>query len=282
MKTAQSLKVMRGLIQQARWKRKTIGFVPTMGYLHEGHASLLRQCKKENDLSVLSIFVNPKQFAPNEDFEKYPRDFKKDELLAKKEKVDIIFYPSAEEMYPSGYQTYVEVEELSCVLCGRSRPGHFKGITTVVAKLLNIISPDVMYLGQKDAQQVVILKKVVEDLNFSVKVRIHPTAREPNGLAMSSRNSYLTPKQRNEASILFQALNSAKNKILKGEHDPQKIIQVISDMISQNSSGRIDYIECVNAENLRPLEILSGNILMALAVWFGRARLIDNLTVRIQ
>lgn len=282
MKTIQNIKTMRGLIQRIRRKQKTIGFVPTMGYLHAGHAALLRQSKKENDISVLSIFVNPKQFGPREDFKKYPRDFKKDELLAKKEKVDIILYPSAEEMYPDGYRTYVEAEGLGSVLCGRSRPGHFKGVATVVSKLLNIVSPDVLYLGQKDAQQAVILGKMVEDLNFPVRVKILPTVREQDGLAMSSRNSYLNQAQRKEAPILFRTLNSAKTRILEGERNPSKIIQSISQMISQNTNGRIDYVECVNAKTLEPLKVFSGNVLIALAVWFGRTRLIDNLTVRIR
>jgi len=282
MKIIKDIKTIRPILLAAKKKQKTIGFVPTMGYLHEGHAALLRQSKKENDVSVLSIFVNPKQFTPREDFEKYPRDWKKDELLAKKEKVDIIFYPSVEEMYPQGYRTYVEVEELSCVLCGRSREGHFKGVATVVLKLLNIVSPDVLYLGQKDAQQAVILSKMIEDLNFSLKVKVHPTVRERDGLAMSSRNSYLNQQQRKEAPILFQALNSAKTNILEGERHSQKIIQFISNMISQNTNGRVDTIECVNAQTLKPLKMLSGIVLIALAVWFGQARLIDNLTVRIR
>ncbi len=282
MKTIQDIQTMRGVIQRARGQKKRIGFVPTMGYLHEGHAALLRQSKKENNFSVLSIFVNPKQFGPQEDFKEYPRDFKKDELVAKKEKVDIIFYPSVEEMYPQGYRTYVEVEELSQVLCGRSRLGHFKGVATVVSKLLNIVSPDVLYLGQKDAQQTVILSKMVENLNFPVQVKVLPTVRERDGLAMSSRNSYLTEQQRKDAPILFQALSSAKTMILEGERNSQKITQSISQMISKNTNGRIDYIECVNARTLKPLKVSSGIVLIALAVWFGQTRLIDNLTVRIR
>ncbi len=272
---------MQHFIKQSKQKRKKIGFVPTMGYLHEGHASLLRQCKKENDISVLSIFVNPKQFAVNEDFEKYPRDQKKDELLAKKEKVDIIFHPSVKEIYPDGYLTSVAVERLGNYLCGKSRPGHFKGVATVVAKFLNIVLPDVLYLGQKDAQQALIIQRMIEDLNFPVKVKVLSTVREMDGLAMSSRNNYLTPQERKEAPILFQTLNSAKEKILAGEADIHSIIEMMRSTISKNTTGRIDYIECVNARTLEPINVLGGEVLIAVAVWFGQARLIDNLMVRI-
>ena len=288
MKIIKDINSVRRNILFAKSRGKKIGFVPTMGYLHEGHASLLRQCKKENDISVLSVFVNPKQFGPNEDFKEYPRDYKKDELLAKKEKVDIIFHPSIKEMYPdersepSGYLTSVEVERLGNCLCGKSRPGHFKGVTTVVAKLLNIVSPDVLYLGQKDAQQVVIIRTMMEDLNFPSNVKVLATVREKDGLAMSSRNRYLTPLERKEAPILFQALRSAKEKILDGERNPDRIIEMIRSMISKNSNGRIDYIECLKAKTLEPMIALSGEVLIALAVWFNQTRLIDNILVRSQ
>ena len=282
MKIIQDIKTIHRAIAGMKAKGQTIGFVPTMGYLHQGHAALLRRCKKENDISVLSIFVNPKQFAPDEDFARYPRDLKKDELLAKKENVDIIFHPSVEEVFPDGYRTYVEVEGLSETLCGRTRSGHFKGVATIAAKLLNIISPDVMYLGQKDAQQAAILSKMVQDLNLPVRVKIHPTLREKDGLAMSSRNMYLSEQQRKEAPILFQALNAAKTKILKGERSSSCIIPFISKMISRNTSGRIDYIEWVDGKTLAPIKIFKDNVLLTLAVWFGPARLIDNVVVRIR
>ncbi len=282
MRVITSVSFMRRLSQKAGRERKTIGFVPTMGCLHEGHASLLRKSKKENDITVLSIFVNPKQFTPTEDFARYPRDFKKDELLAKNQKVDIIFHPSAEEIYPEGYLTAVEVEGLSDILCGKFRPGHFRGVTTVVLKLLNIVSPHRLYLGQKDAQQAVIIQKMVEDLNVPVKVKVLPTVREEDGLAMSSRNAYLTAQERQEARILFEALNLATTKILSGERDSKNIVGMIRDLIrSKTQTSRIDYIECVDARSLEPLTILSGDILIALAVWFGAARLIDNICVRL-
>ncbi len=273
---------MRRLSREAKRTNKTIGFVPTMGFLHEGHASLIRKSKKDNDLTVVSIFVNPKQFGPNEDFRRYPRDLKRDELLAKKEKVDIIFRPSAEEIYPEGYLTHVEVEELSDVLCGKFRPGHFRGVATVVLKLLNIVLPDVLYLGEKDAQQAVIIKKMAEDLNVAVKIKVLPTIREKDGVAMSSRNSYLDATRRQEAAILFKALTAAKAMILKGERDSQRAIKMIQNLIESHAPlSRIDYIECVDHKNLKPLTVLSGDILIALAVWFGQTRLIDNICVRV-
>ncbi len=277
-----SIKKMQLLLEVARQEKKRIGFVPTMGSLHEGHQSLLRKSKKDNDLSILSIFVNPKQFFANEDFALYPRDEKKDEILAKKEKVDIILYPSIKEMYPDGYKTYVDVEQLSNVLCGESRSGHFRGVATVVAKLLNIVCPDKLYLGQKDAQQAVIIKQMVNDLNFPSKIEVMPTVRENDGLAMSSRNSYLSMKHREEVPVLFKSLKLAKYKILKGETSAGQIIRQIRSNITQNTSGRIDYIECVNAETLQPLRTLTGRVLIAVAVWFGRARLIDNIILRIR
>lgn len=252
-----------------------------MGALHEGHCSLIRKCRRENDIVVLSIFVNPKQFGPREDFDSYPRPEKKDILLAKKEMVDIIFCPSGKEIYPAGFLTSIEVEQITEGLCGASRPGHFRGVTTVVGKLLNIITPDVMYLGQKDAQQAAVLKRMVYDLNFPVTVKVCPTVRERDGLAMSSRNSYLTPSQRSEATILYDSLKYAKMKVLAGERRSQKIIHLIQSMIEKSSSGKINYIACVNEETLIPLKQIHDKVMIALAVTFGQTRLIDNITVHI-
>jgi pantoate--beta-alanine ligase len=274
-----SIKALQKIVTGRRSEGKSIGFVPTMGYLHEGHASLLRQCKKENNVSVLSIFVNPKQFGPNEDFTKYPRDQKKDEKLAKKENVDIIFLPSADEVYPTGYLTTVEVEGLSDVMCGQSRPGHFKGVTTVVAKLINIVQPDAMYLGQKDAQQALIIRKMVHDLDFPVKIKVMPTVRERDGLAMSSRNVYLTPDERAEATVLYRALQEAKNSTLSGQRNSEKIIEDMMSLIKNKSRGVIDYMACVDANNLNSVKKISGPTLIALAVKFGKTRLIDNVLV---
>ncbi len=282
MPIVKSIRTLRSLLQKARLKKKTIGFVPTMGALHGGHLSLIRICQKENDLTVLSIFVNPTQFGPQEDFKNYPREIKRDILLAKKENADIIFYPSAEEMYPSGYLSCVEVKEPGNILCGQFRPGHFQGVATVVAKLLNIVEPDVLYLGQKDAQQAIILKKMVKDLNFSVNVKICPTVRGQDGLALSSRNSYLTQEERQEAPILYQALLQAKKRIEQGEDNSQNIIGFIREHIEKNSSGKIQYIECVEGGSLRSLKKLKGKILIALAVFFGKTRLIDNILVNVK
>ncbi len=272
---------MRSLIAQTRARCKTIGFVPTMGAFHEGHLSLFRRSGKENDLSVVSIFVNPLQFGPAEDFQNYPRQFKTDEKFAKKGNVDIIFYPSEKEMYPDRYLTYIQVHQLTEGLCGRSRPGHFRGVTTVIGKLLNIITPQVMYLGHKDYQQALVLEKMAKDLNFHCQVKILPTIREKNGLAMSSRNHHLTEQQRNEAPALYQSLQLAHQLIHQGERRPKKIIQAMKEFIEQTSSGRVDYIECVNAQNLKPCQEIQGTILIALAAWFNRTRLIDNTRIRI-
>ena len=281
MRIIKKIDLLRRAIAQRKRQNQTIGFVPTMGALHEGHLSLVRHARRENDVVVISIFVNPKQFEPNEDFETYPRPAKKDILLAKEEKVDIIFYPSDNEMYPTGFLTNIHVDEITGVLCGRSRPGHFAGVTTVVGKLLNAVRPDVLYLGQKDAQQAVVLKRMVADLNFPVAVKVCPIIREPDGLAMSSRNQYLTPGQRKTATVLFQALKMAKKKIRTGERSAARITRGIRTLIQDQSSGKIDYIACVDAETLTPLKHLQGKVLIALAVKFGRTRLIDNIIVHI-
>ena len=273
---------MQEAVQKLKRQNKRIGFIPTMGYLHEGHLSLLRKSRKENDVTILSIFVNPTQFGPGEDFRKYPRDIKKDELLAKKEKIDIIFYPSVEEMYPTGFLTYVDVKKTADVLCGRFRPGHFRGVATIVAKLLNVVCPDVLYFGAKDAQQAVIIKQMVRNLNFSVKVKTLPIVREHDGLAMSSRNKYLTPPERAEATVLFQSLQAAKKKIRTGTKSATIIQSTIKNMVRKKPSCKVQYIECVNAETLQPLSKLKGNILIALAVHVGKTRLIDNITVHVK
>jgi len=279
MRIIKSIPSAQKHIARLNKKKKSIGLVATMGALHEGHLSLIRRSRRENDIVVLSIFINPKQFDPKEDFKTYPRQAKKDILLAKREKVDIMFYPSAEEMYPKNFLTDVHVEQLSEMLCGRNRPTHFLGVTTVVIKLLNIIMPRVLYLGQKDAQQAVILKKMINDLNVPVKVRMCPIIRESDGLAMSSRNKYLSKKQREEALILYCVLKQAKQGIKNGERKSKTIHQMIRDNIIKNSSGKIEYIACVNAQTLSSIKILNGKILIALAVKFGNTRLIDNILV---
>lgn len=279
MKVFSSAKSTQKCISRLKSKIKTIGFVPTMGALHKGHLSLVQKSREENDITVVSIFVNPEQFGPQEDLSRYPREEKKDKYLLQKEKVDLLFYPSADEMYPQGYKTYVEVSDFDRGLCGHIRPGHFKGVTTIVAKLLNIVTPDRLYLGQKDAQQAIMIGKMIQDLNFPVKLMMCPTIRENDGLAMSSRNAYLDQQHRSEASILFKALTRAKNEIKSGIQNPQTVIKNIKSMVEQNSSGIINYIECVNAKNLTHLKKIQGKTLIALSVSFGKTKLIDNIIV---
>ncbi len=279
MKIITLAKSTQQYILRLKSKKKTIGFVPTMGSLHEGHLSLIRKSRNKNDITVVSIFVNPKQFGPKEDFAFYPRDIKKDKYLLQKENVDLLFYPTVEEMYPGGYKTYVEVVDFDRVLCGPIRPDHFKGVATIVAKLMNIILPDTMYVGQKDAQQAIIIGKMIRDLNFPVRLSVCPTIRENDGLAMSSRNVNLNEKLRSEAPILFKALIQAKNLIKSGMRNPQRVIKNIQSMIKENSSGSINYIECVDADNLMPVQELRGKILIALSISFGQIKLIDNIII---
>ncbi len=280
MLVIKSIKRMQEVSRRLTKQGKTIGFVPTMGFLHRGHMSLVEKSLKENDITILSIFVNPTQFGPKEDFSKYPRDFKKDYSLSKQNNVDILFCPSADDMYQTKHLVYVGVEEMADCLCGRFRPGHFQGVTTVVAKLLNIVLPRVMYLGQKDAQQAIILTKMVSDLNFPTKVKTCPTVRENDGLAMSSRNVYLNPDERKRAAILYKSLRRAKSLIQNGERRADKILSATRAMIQTQNPTKIDYIECRNATTLGPLSRIKGNVLIAMAVWFSKTRLIDNIIIK--
>jgi pantoate--beta-alanine ligase len=281
MRVVKTVKSLRSLIATAKAQNRRIGFVPTMGALHEGHLSLIRKCRRETDFAVVSVFVNPKQFGPGEDFAAYPRPEKKDILLAKKEKVDIIFCPSEKEMYPTSFLTSIRVDRITETLCGASRPGHFHGVTTVVGKLLNIVGPDALYLGQKDAQQAVVLKRMAADLNFPVAVKVCPIVREGDGLAMSSRNGYLTPRQRTEAPVLFESLRIARKKVFAGERSTAKITGLIRTHIEKHSSGKVDYIACVDADSLAPLKRIKGKVMVALAVKLGQTRLMDNIIFRI-
>ncbi len=283
MKVISSISRLRREVGLLKRKGMRVGFVPTMGALHEGHLSLIRKARKDNDVVVVSIFVNPTQFGPGEDFSRYPRNFKRDRALCKAEGVDIIFYPSTEEMYPQPYRTFVEVEQLDEYLCGRSRPGHFRGVCSVVAKLFNIVSPDIAYFGQKDIQQAIIIKQMIKDLNFPVKMKIMPIVREKDGLAMSSRNTYLSEEERKEATVLYRSLCLAKDMIRKGERRPGRIIKKMQELI-ENTSGRIDYIEMVDMDSLSPIKKLKeqDRVIIALAVWFGKARLIDNIIVTVR
>ena len=276
---------MQREVMSLKRQGKSIGFVPTMGALHEGHLSLVRQARKENDVVVVSIFVNPTQFGPNEDFERYPRQFDKDKELLEKENVEYVFYPSVSDMYPEGYETYVYLEKLHKHLCGLSRPGHFRGVATVVAKLFNIVQPDKAYFGQKDYQQALIIKKMVRDLNFPVEIVVMPIVRESDGLAMSSRNMYLSPEERKNATVLYRSLQKAKELIKAGERDVRKIKKEMEKIISSVPS-RIDYVEIVHPETLESLEVIPekgsiDRVVVAVAVFIGSARLIDNEIVEL-
>jgi pantoate--beta-alanine ligase len=279
MKILSDPRKINQLIRRAKRNGKSIGFVPTMGALHAGHLSLIRQAKRDNDLAVVSIFVNPAQFGPQEDLKRYPRPLKNDLALCRKEKVDLVFIPEDKMMYPEGFVTFVNVEGLSGRLCGAARPGHFRGVTTVVTKLLNIISADVLYLGQKDAQQAVIISRMVEDLNFAVKIVVMPIVRGNNGLALSSRNVYLSKSQREEAQVLFKALHLAKLMIRHGQFNSSRIIEKMKELISRKKQAKIDYVAIVDPKSLGPLKKIGRDCLVCLAVKFGKTRLIDNLRI---
>lgn len=271
---------MRAYSQRARRQGKTIGFVPTMGYLHEGHLSLVRSSKKECDVTIVSIFVNPAQFGPKEDFKNYPRDMRKDKKLLKKEKPDVIFAPSRGEMYPDKFDTYVEVGgSVTKTLCAVSRANHFKGVATVVAKLFNIIMPDKAYFGQKDAQQTIVIKKMLCDLNMNVILRVMPIIREKDGLARSSRNIYLSQTQRKEAVLLFKSLKIAQELIKHGAREAAYIKQEMKKILKKGKDIKIDYIEIAGGEDLNPLKKVKDNTLIALACFVGKTRLIDNVVI---
>ena len=273
---------MQRLSIEYKRQGKTVGFVPTMGYLHEGHTSLINIAHKHADVVVVSIFVNPIQFGPSEDYDRYPRDIERDKEILEKMEVDVMFYPSVDDMYPKGFTTYVEVKGLSDKLCGRYRPGHFRGVTTVVAKLFNIVMPDVAVFGEKDAQQAIIIKRMVRDLNFPVKIIVGPTVREPDGLAMSSRNEYLTEEERKVAPAIYQSLLLAKSLVEQGERDTSKIIAAMQEFLSKYDRIKVEYIEIVDKEELNPIERLEkGEALIAIAAYLGKARLIDNISVKV-
>jgi len=277
------IKTIAGMKAAARAcsvQNKSIGFVPTMGFLHEGHLRLVRASKKKAGVTVVSIFVNPTQFGPKEDFKSYPRDMARDAAMLEKEGVDILFYPSAEEMYPRGYKTHVEVQDLQDKLCGRSRPGHFRGVCTVVLKLFHIVRPDFAFFGQKDAQQASILQKMARDLDLDVRLEVLPIVREADGLAMSSRNIYLDAAERRAALVLRRSLVEAKLKIDGGEKCAEVILSGIKDMIAAEPLAKIDYVGAVDTDSLEPVKEVSAGTLVALAVFFGKTRLIDNMIVR--
>lgn len=273
---------IREFVRAARAQAQTVGFVPTMGYLHEGHLELMRQAKKQCDVVVISIFVNPTQFGPQEDFTKYPRDMERDLQLAEQVGVQAVFNPSVEEIYPRGYCTYVDVERLTEKLCGLSRPGHFRGVATVVAKLFNIVQPDQAFFGQKDAQQVLVIQRMAADLHMDLEVVTVPTMREADGLAMSSRNVYLDPVQRQAASVLFKGMCAAVDAVAAGQSEAAKICQLVVEMIEKEPLAQIDYVEIYSHPDLEPVAVLTGPALLALAVRIGRTRLIDNIILGVQ
>lgn len=283
MRVITKVKEMQKVADELRKEGKIIGVVPTMGYLHEGHLSLIRIAKEKSDVVITTIFVNPLQFAPNEDYDKYPRDLERDVKLAQSAGCDIIFHPSVEEMYPENFLTYVEVEKLTKVLEGEFRPTHFRGVTTVVAKLFNITKPHIAVFGQKDAQQALIIKQMVRDLNFDIEIIVAPIVRESDGLAMSSRNVYLSESERKDATVLYQSLKLAEKLIEEGERNSGVIISKMEELIKSKPTAKIDYIAIVDPNTLEKVENLSEGkeYLIALAVRIGSTRLIDNTLVKI-
>ena len=256
-----------------------IGLVPTMGYLHEGHLSLIRRAKDEGKSTVVSIFVNPTQFGPNEDLSKYPRDLERDLSLIRSLGVDLVWTPTPEIMYPQGYQTWVEVDALTKRLEGAMRPGHFKGVTTVVAKLFNAVQPQRAYFGQKDAQQAAVIRQMTKDLNFPIEVIVCPTVRETDGLAMSSRNKYLEGDNRRAATVLFRALSVAKDTYNKGERNAEKLRTIMKDTLASEPRAQMQYISCADYDTLGELDVIKGKTLLSMAVLFGKTRLIDNFVL---
>lgn len=279
MDVANTIAQVRQAVWEARRSGKVIGFVPTMGALHKGHVSLITAARRDCGFVVVSIFVNPTQFGPGEDYDRYPRPMEQDLQICQHAGVDLVFAPSAQQMYGEGTLTWVNVERLTEHLCGRFRPGHFKGVTTVCAKLFNIVQPDRAYFGQKDAQQAVVIKKMVHDLNFPVQIVVCPTVREPDGLAASSRNQYLSPDERRQAPVLYEALTEGAGLIRQGLRDPRSVIDRIQQVIANVPQMRVQYVAIVDPDTLEPVKCIAGRVLVAAAVYLGNTRLIDNISV---
>jgi pantoate--beta-alanine ligase len=277
MKLVPSISDMQDLCRVARSRGARLGLVPTMGALHEGHLSLVRAARDKSDLVAASIFVNPTQFGPGEDFAKYPRALENDCALLEREGVELVFAPSVEEMYSPGAVTWVAVEELSERLCGKSRPGHFRGVTTVVAKLFHIVEPDLAFFGQKDAAQVAIIRRMVRDLNMPVTIEVCPIVREPDGLAISSRNAYLSPQERRSALVLYRSLMQVQKLFESGEHGSANLVAAAKGEFAGEPAVRLDYVEVVNPETLEPVNALTKRVLVAVAAFVGQTRLIDNI-----
>ena len=276
MKVVETIDKMKQVRQQLA---EPVGLVPTMGYLHEGHLTLVRHARAENPSVVVTIFVNPTQFGPQEDLAKYPRDIQRDLALLDKEGTDIVFIPSAAEMYPPRYNSWVEVTKVTERLEGASRPGHLKGVTTVCNKLFNIVQPTRAYFGQKDAQQAIVIRKMVAELNMNLEIVTVPTVREPDGLAMSSRNTYLNPQERQAATVLYQSLTLAQRLYASGERDAEKIRQQMTALIQKQPLAQIDYVSIADNETLEELDTVTPPALVSLAVKFGKARLLDNVVL---
>ena len=279
MKVVNTINEVRETVKAWHKQGLTVGLVPTMGYLHEGHASLIARASKENDRVVVSDFVNPIQFAPNEDLASYPRDIDRDAKVCEENGADIIFHPTPEEMYHKNFSTFVDITGPSEELCGKSRPIHFRGVCTVVSKLFLIVSPDRAYFGQKDAQQLAVIKRMVRDLNFDIEIVGCPIIREADGLAKSSRNTYLSPEERKAAVILHKALEKGKELVLNGEKSSKVIIDTVTQVINSEPLAKIDYVQVVDFPNIKVVEDINGDILTAVAVYIGKTRLIDNFII---
>lgn len=270
------IREMRNWSETRRRESRRIVLVPTMGFLHEGHLSLVHDGRKRGLDLVVSIFVNPTQFAPHEDYRSYPRDLERDRRMLEQEGVDLLFHPAVEEMYPKGYHTHVEVQGLSQRLCGAFRPGHFQGVATVVAKLFNIVRPHVAIFGAKDYQQLQVVRRMAEDLNFDIEIVGHPTVREKDGLAMSSRNTYLSQEEREAALSLYRSLSRAESLVRQGETEGKRIIEAVRAEFDKEPLARVEYVQLCHPNSLEEVERVQGEALLALAVWVGKARLIDN------
>lgn len=279
MKVVKTIKEVREIVSSWRRDGLTVGLVPTMGYLHEGHQSLISKSVSENDRTVVSVFVNPIQFGPNEDLEAYPRDLKRDMEAVESVGGDLIFNPEPAEMYPSHFTSFIDTTETTELLCGAVRPVHFRGVCTVVGKLFNIVTPDRAYFGQKDAQQLATIRRFVRDLNFGLEIVPCPIVREADGLAKSSRNTYLSPAERKAALILSKSLALGKKAVDEGERDASKVVSIITESLQTEPLARIDYVEVVDFENIQRVETISGETLVAIAVYIGKTRLIDNFIV---
>ena len=280
MQVIKQIEQLKQVVRDAKRQGKTVGLVPTMGYLHEGHLTLMRRARQEQGLVIATLFVNPLQFGPQEDYADYPRDLARDCELAESTGIDVLFAPAVDEMYPAGNGktlTFVDVEKITASLCGASRPGHFRGVATVVTKLFNIAEADVAYFGQKDAQQVAVIRRMAEDLNMNVKIVAVPIVRESDGLAMSSRNKYLDSAQRQAALVLSRSLERAASLLAAGERDSSLIVATVRDLISQEPLAEIDYVSLVDPLTMEALDRVEARALLALAVKFGKTRLIDNM-----